>query len=142
MDYRKVGNDIIARFDKGDKIMASLHEIAEKEGIKSGFVSAIGAVDQAELSYYEIEEKTYKTVTFEKDFEVLSMNGTLTTVDGSPHEHIHIVLGRDDYSTIGGHLQEANVSITLEVHLTTLDLEVGRNKDEETGIQTLKFEDK
>lgn len=139
MEYRKNGSDIIARFDKGDKVMESLGEIAEKEGIQSGFVSAIGAVNQAELSYYVLEKQAYETVNFEEDFEVLSMNGTLSVVEGSPHQHIHMVLGREDYSTIGGHLQDATVSITLEVHITVLDEEVDRSKDKDTGVQTLHF---
>lgn len=137
MEYKRSGNDVIARFDKGDKIMASLNDIAEKESIKTGFVSGIGAVNQAELSFFLIDSKEYQTVNFEEPFEVLSMNGTLSYVDNNPHQHVHMVLGKEDYSTIGGHLQEATVSITLEVHIKILDTEVTRETSSEFGIQTL-----
>lgn len=139
MDYQRHANDIIARFDKGDKVMETLTQIAEKENIKTGFVSAIGAVDSATLSYYTMDSKDYKTETFNEPFEVLSLNGTLSTYENNPHQHIHLVLGREDYSTIGGHLQEATVSITLEVHIKVLEAEVTRQTNDEFGIQTLAF---
>lgn len=137
MEYKRSANDVIARLDKGDKIMASINEIAEKESIKAGFVSGIGAVNQAKLSFFLLGSNEYNTVNFEEPFEVLSMNGTLSYVDDSPHQHVHIVLGREDYSTIGGHLQEATVSVTLEVHIKILDTEVTRETSSEFGIQTL-----
>ncbi len=137
MEYKRSANDVIARLDKGDKIMASINEIAEKESIKAGFVSGIGAVNQAKLSFFLLGSNEYNTENFEEPFEVLSMNGTLSYVDDSPHQHVHMVLGREDYSTIGGHLQEATVSVTLEVHIKILDTEVTRETSSEFGIQTL-----
>lgn len=141
MEYKRTGNDIIARLDKGDKIKESLTEIAKAEHIKDGFVSGIGAVDQAEISFFLLDEKKYDTVNFEEEFEVLSLNGTLSTYEDEPHQHIHIVLGRSDFSTIGGHLQDATVNITLELDIKILvDVEVNRKTNEEFGIQTLNFE--
>lgn len=137
MNYTRTGNDIMLRVDRGEKVMESIGKVAEKENIKAGFVSGIGAVDQAELSYFEVEKDGYKTVNFEEDFEVLSMSGTLSYVDNKPHQHVHMILGRKDFSTIGGHLQEATVSITLEVHITVLDTEVNRKPDDKYTIQTL-----
>lgn len=119
--------------------MESLTAIAEAEAIKAGSVSAIGAVDKAIISYFLIDEQRYDTQTFEEPFEVLSLNGTLTTIDGKPHQHVHIVLGRSDFSTIGGHLQEATVNITLEMHITILDETVTRSEDDTFDIQTLHF---
>lgn len=137
MNYTCTGNDIMLRVDRGEKVMESIGKVAEKENIKAGFVSGIGAVDQAELSYFEVEKDGYNTVNFEEDFEVLSLNGTLSYVDNKPHQHVHMILGREDFSTIGGHLQEATVSITLEVHITVLDTEVNRKPDDKYTIQTL-----
>lgn len=137
MNYTRTGNDIMLRVDRGEKVMESIGKVAEKENIKAGFVSGIGAVDQAELSYFEVEKDGYNTVNFEEDFEVLSLNGTLSYVDNKSHQHVHMILGREDFSTIGGHLQEATVSITLEVHITVLDTEVNRKPDDKYTIQTL-----
>lgn len=139
MNYTRNGSTIMARLDRGDNIMESLTAIAEAEAIKAGSVSAIGAVDKAIISYFLIDEQRYDTQTFEEPFEVLSLNGTLTTVDEKPHQHVHIVLGRSDFSTIGGHLQEATVNITLEMHITILDETVTRSEDDTFDIQTLHF---
>lgn len=46
MDYRRFGNTIIARIDKGEEILAQVKEIALKEKIKLASIQALGAVNQ------------------------------------------------------------------------------------------------
>lgn len=137
MNYTRTGNDIMLRVDRGEKVMESINKVAEEENIKAGFVTGIGAVDQAKLSYFEVKDDTYETTTFEEDFEVLSMDGTLSYVDNKPHQHVHMILGRGDFSTIGGHLQEATVSITLEVHITVMETTVDRKPHDDYSIKVL-----
>ena len=45
MDYRRFGDRIIARIDKGEEIHEQLKSIALRENIKLAEVSALGAVD-------------------------------------------------------------------------------------------------
>ena len=44
MDYRKFGDTVVARFDRGEEFTSSLQELCEKENIKLASVSAIGAL--------------------------------------------------------------------------------------------------
>ncbi|EKU93939.1 Predicted DNA-binding protein with PD1-like DNA-binding motif [Alloiococcus otitis] len=142
MEYKRSGSDILVRLDKGDKIKECLTELAKAEQIQTGFVSGIGAVDQVELSYFLPEEQKYQTKKFEGSFEVLSLKGTLSIFDKKPHQHLHIILGQEDYSTIGGHLEEARVNITLELDIKVLvNLGVKRETDPDLNIQALKFQD-
>jgi predicted DNA-binding protein with PD1-like motif len=46
------------------------------------------------------------------------MIGDIATFDGRPVV-THVVLGRSDGSTVGGHVFELNVNPTLEVFVTT-----------------------
>ena len=44
MEYRRFGNTIIARIDKGEEILAKVKELAEKERIRLASVTALGAI--------------------------------------------------------------------------------------------------
>lgn len=44
MEYRKFGNTIIARIDKGEEILEKIKEIALAENIKLANVNALGAI--------------------------------------------------------------------------------------------------
>ena len=45
MDYRRFGNQIILRIDKGEEILTQLEELAFKEKLVLAHVSALGAVN-------------------------------------------------------------------------------------------------
>jgi predicted DNA-binding protein with PD1-like motif len=47
--------------------------------------------------------------------------------------------GDDLGNVVCGHLNEATVSVTCEMFIRIIDGEVGRFKDEETGINLFKF---
>ena len=49
-----------------------------------------------------------------------------------------VILGRRDGSTIGGHLKRGIVYPTLEMHLTTLEHELVRRRDEATGLDLIR----
>lgn len=46
MDYRRFGNTIAARIDKGEEILEQVKAIALKEEIKLASIQALGAVNQ------------------------------------------------------------------------------------------------
>ena len=49
MEYRKFGNTLVVRIDKGEEILESVKVLAEKENIKLASIQALGAIngDQA-----------------------------------------------------------------------------------------------
>ncbi len=140
MEFQRKGNVIIARLDQGDKIKESIHAISVAENIKAGTVTGLGAIKDPEISFYHLDKQEYATKVFHEDFEVLSLNGTLAFVDNAPQQHIHLVLGKDDFTTIGGHLEDAEVSVTLELCITVLEHNLTRELDENVGLPTIKFE--
>ena len=52
--------------------------------------------------------------------------------------HAHVVLGRRDGSTIGGHLKRGHVFPTLELWLSPLTQELIRKRDEATGLELIR----
>lgn len=140
MEYRRAGNVIVARLDQGEKVKESIHAISVAENIQAGTVTGLGAIRDPEISFYHLDTQEYETQSFDDDFEVLSLNGTLTTVNGEPHEHLHIVLGKADFTTLGGHLEDATVSVTMEVSITIIDNYLTRQLDTNVGLETIKFD--
>ncbi|MGC2240754.1 MAG: DUF296 domain-containing protein, partial [Acidimicrobiia bacterium] len=63
-----------------------------------------------------------------------SMVGDVALSDGEPQVHAHLVVGHEDGSTHGGHLNEASVFPTLEVVLTETPAHLHKRHDRETGL--------
>ena len=57
MDYRRFGNTIAARIDKGEEILEQVKAIALKEEIKLASIQALGAVNQFTVGVFKTDEK-------------------------------------------------------------------------------------
>ena len=106
-----------------------------REKITAGHLTAIGAVSDAVLGFFDRKEKDYKRIPQEGQAEVLSLIGDVALQeDGEPGVHAHAVLGLPDGSTRGGHLIEAHVWPTLEVVLTESPKHLRRTFRPELGL--------
>lgn len=139
MDYRKFNHAIIARIDKGEEVLDKLKEIALKENIKLASVSALGATNDFTVGVFKTDEKKYYANAFKGDFEIVSLTGTINTMDGEFYAHIHMSAGNDKGQVFGGHLNRAIVSATCEVVINLIDGEVDRYFDEEIGLNLYQF---
>lgn len=139
MDYRKFNHAIIARIDKGEEVLDKLKEIALKENIKLASVSALGATNDFTVGVFKTTEKKYYSNVFTGDFEIVSLTGTINTMDGEFYAHIHMSAGNDKGQVFGGHLNRAIVSATCEVVINLIDGEVDRYFDEGIGLNLYQF---
>ena len=139
MEYRRFGNKIIARIDKGEEILTTIKEISLKENIKLASVQALGATDEFTVGVYKVDEKKYYSNEFKGYFEIVSLTGTINTMDGEFYTHIHMSAGNDKGEVFGGHLNKAIVSATCEMVIDIIDGNVDRNYDEETGLNVFRF---
>jgi predicted DNA-binding protein with PD1-like motif len=104
---------------KGDEIVSGLLEFAEKNHIKNGHFTGLGAVDKTTLRWSDPVNKSSKKTEVNEEAEVVSLVGSIATdKDGKPTVHAHTVLALSDGSTRGGHLMVAQVSIICEVFVT------------------------
>ena len=139
MDYRKFNHTIVARIDKGEEILEKVKEIALKEKIKLANVNALGATNDFTVGVFKTDEKKYYSNEFQGNFEIVSLTGTINTMNGEPYIHIHMSAGNDKGEVYGGHLNKAVVSATCEMVINVIDGNVDRYFDEETGLNLFKF---
>ena len=139
MDYRRFGNQIVARMDRGEEILEQLKQIALREEIKLASVSALGAVDDFTVGVYKVDEQKYYSNHFTGAYEIVSLTGTISTMDGAYYAHLHMSAGDDSGAVFGGHLNRAVISATCELVITVIDGAVERVKDPATGLNVFRF---
>lgn len=122
----------------GDKVMACLKDFVTREKITAAQISAIGALSDVELQYFDWEKKSYQKIPLNEQVEVASLLGDVAEADGKPAIHIHIVVGRRDGSAMAGHLGEAHVRPTLEVILTESPAHLRKRFDPESGLALIR----
>lgn len=140
MEYRKFGNTIFARIDRGEEILEKLKEISVKENIKLAHVSALGATNDFTVGVFNVDEKKYYANSFSGNFEIVSLTGTVTTMDGEFYAHLHMSAGNDKGEVFGGHLNRARISATCEMVITVADGTVERKFNEDVGLNLFDFE--
>lgn len=121
-------------FDKGDEIIRETTAFARRERLTAAHFTAIGALRDAVLGYFDPARKDYRRIPVTEQVEVLTLAGDIAVQDGEPKVHAHVVLGLSDGSTRGGHLLEGHVWPTLELVLTESPAELRRRSDPETGL--------
>ncbi len=135
MKYKRTKSGFyVIKLHRGDDPIKCLQEFAEIEKT-AGLVCGIGALAWAEIGYFDIENKEYLRKRHEGNFELLSFNGNIAYRNVEPVIHIHVVLGRQDFSTVGGHLFAGEISITGEIAILPWDTdEIERVPDDFTGL--------
>jgi predicted DNA-binding protein with PD1-like motif len=139
MKFQRKDNLVFGRLEKGEEIITSLKELCKVHSIKSGFINGLGAAEDVQIAYYNIEKKQYQHKVLQGDFEIVSLSGTISQLNHEPHVHLHISLGDADFNLFGGHLDNAVVSLTCEFMIQIFDAEIHRKHDEQTGLNLLDF---
>jgi predicted DNA-binding protein with PD1-like motif len=121
-------------FYQGDEAFSGLHEFAEKYHVTSAHFTAIGAVDDATVAWFDPQRKMYKKIHIAGQHEVIGMSGDIALYQGKPVVHTHMVLGYPDGTTRGGHVIDAYVSPTLEVMVTVDAKAMHKRLDPETDL--------
>ena len=120
MEYKRFGNKIIVRIDKDEEILEQVKELALKENIRLAAVQALGATNSFTVGVYNVAEKKYYANTFSGSFEIVSLTGTINTMNGAFYTHLHMSAGNDKGEVFGGHLNRAVVSATCEMVVDVL----------------------
>lgn len=139
MDYKRFGNTIVARLDRGEEIVEQLRILSLLENIKLASIQALGATDSFTVGTYSVEKREYKANDFSGDFEIVSLTGTVNTMDGEYYSHLHMSAGNEKGEVFGGHLNRARISATCEMVITVIDGTVDRFREEQTGLNLFKF---
>ncbi|MFB6087067.1 MAG: PPC domain-containing DNA-binding protein [Haloarculaceae archaeon] len=135
MDYLEVAGarEYVARLSHGEDWRAQIEAFAADEGIESAFFVGLGAVQDAELLYYDQGDQEYQSVTFEEPLEMAACTGNISELDGDPFAHTHAVCSREDGSTVAGHLDRAT-TFAGELYVREFDTPLERAHDETTDL--------
>ncbi len=138
MEHRRIGRDLFIRLDKGEELHDSIRRLSEHGITAAAITSGIGRVRNTSIGYLD-SEGTYQKVIVEEPMELLSMQGNLAPGPDGPFSHVHIVASDDDHVVRGGHLFEATVEITAEIHMRVLSDDTAPMKREATESEFLRI---
>ncbi len=135
MDYQEVDatREFVARLEHGRDWRAQVEAFAAEQDIASAFFVGLGAVQDAELAFYDQDRQTYDNIVFEEHLEVVPAVGNVSTLDGDPFAHTHVALSRPDGTTVAGHLDSATV-FAGELYIRAFDADLVRERDPVTDL--------
>jgi hypothetical protein len=110
----------------------TLTKIVIEEDIRIGKVTAIGAVTNAIIGYFDQNKKEYIKIELNGGYEILSCIGNVSVREGKPFVHAHITLSDKEGKVFGGHLMPGTKVFACEVIIdeyTGEDLVRERDKD-------------
>ena len=135
MDAREVttSREFLGRLEYGADWREEIEEFAARKDVDAAWFVAVGAVQDAELWYYDQEETDYRSVRFDEPLEVASCVGNVAYLEGERFAHTHAVLSRRSGQSLAGHLNAGTV-FTGEVYLRAFDEPLERERDDVTDL--------
>ena len=122
----------------GEEVTDALIRFARAEHITAASFTAIGAFERATVGWFDIERKKFRSISVDEQVELLSCVGDLSlTQEGELQLHAHVVLGRSDGTTRGGHLLEAHVRPTFEAIISEFPAHLRRRFDPSSGLSLI-----
>jgi uncharacterized protein len=123
----------------GNEVMSCLQRFVASERIGAAQLTAIGALSDVTLMYFDWDKKAYCRIPVREQVEVASLIGDVAEgPDGAPSLHIHLVVGKRDGVAMAGHLAEAHVRPTLEVVMIENPAHLRKVKDKESGLPLIR----
>ena len=139
MKFKKVKGTYVIRLERGEEIIKTIKKFCKNQKIKCGFFFGIGALDEAELAHYIVDNKKYISKKFKKPLEIVNLSGNITTMDKEIYLHCHITLSDEKMNAIAGHLKDGIISATCEIFLVKLNSIVQRKYDDFIGLNLMEF---
>ena len=135
MDYLELegAREFVARMETGADWREQIEDFAAEEGVSAAFFVGLGAVQDAELLYYDQDDEEYYPERFDEPLEVASCVGNVSNLDGEPFAHTHAVCSREDGTSLAGHLNSGTV-FAGELYVREFDTSLHREHDETTDL--------
>jgi len=139
MQYEKIEHGIVLILKSGDEIIKSLEKLTKRETIQSGCIRGIGAIRDAELGFYDVQNKKYIKDMFKGHFELITLSGNISYFEGKPVIHCHGVIGDKEHNLYGGHIFQATVTATVEIFVQVSHDRLERKFDDKIGLNLIKL---
>ena len=129
------GRAFVGRLAPGTDLVAEIERFCAEQGIRSAWVSAIGAVSHAAFGYYEQAEHRYLELSSDFHHEITGFTGNISMRDGRPFLHAHAGFANREGSSVGGHVLPGCTVFVGEVTIREMsDVQLERAPDEVTGL--------
>jgi len=131
-------NQYMLRFDRSGDIIQGVIDFCGDQRITAGYFSAIGAVSEIVISYYNLDKKEYEDRHITENLEITGIIGNVATLDGTIIVHTHGTFSGSNMHVLGGHIKKIIVSATGEVMFNKLEGTIMREYDDNTGLNLMK----
>jgi hypothetical protein len=139
VEYQRTRYGYALRLDSGEDVVLSIASFAEKEGVRAALLSGLGSVGDPELGYFVRATRNYVRRRFAGEWEIGSITGNLSELDGRPFPHCHVVIGDADFTSHTGHLFAGRVTVTCEIQVVTDPGVLRRARREDLGFNPLEL---
>ncbi len=118
----------IGRIMPDEDLFDAITEMVKKYEIKAGLINVIGALKKTTMGYFNLNSRKHELTTLVEPVELISCMGNLAWNGDEPVIHLHVTIGKEDYSIMGGHLSQPSIiSITAEVYIYEIDQKIIRS---------------
>jgi uncharacterized protein len=76
------GRTLAVIFDKGEEVAAGLLKIAQEHNLTAASFTAISALSNVTLGYFDRDRKDYKKIPIKEQVEALALTGNIAPSDG------------------------------------------------------------
>jgi len=128
----RCGDDLVARLEDGEDLLASLLSLEVDSGV---IQSGVGMLRNLEFGYWDGSQYLVERVP--EPVELLSLQGNFALFGKERAIHCHAAVARRGGETLGGHVLRATVHNTTEALvrlLPRIDLE---RREEKSGLRGL-----
>ncbi|MCX7703503.1 MAG: DNA-binding protein [Planctomycetota bacterium] len=136
MKVKEVKNGYLIVLERGEEVVKSLTDFAKKQHLEGGEIHGIGGVTNVTLGFFDTKKKEYIRQRFDANFELLSLVGNISLLEGNPFCHLHAVISGGNFSVFGGHLFEATISVTAEIYIR-VQPKVERQPNPDIGLNLI-----
>jgi hypothetical protein len=136
----ELGRSLLARLEHGEEIIGQITSIIREEDIRAGHLSAIGALEEAEIGCYNQQTHKYQGIKINEPVEIASCSGNISLLEGRPFAHVHAVLSGMEGKVLAGHLTSGRI-FAAELYIQELGgQELIRSEDPVTGLNLWREE--
>ena len=134
------GTQFALVFDVGDEVVEQLTNWCNEQQVTAARLTGIGGFSRAAVAWFDWEAREFREITVAEQVELLTLGGDIAEQDGKAAVHAHVVLGKRDGTTRGGHLINAYVRPTLELIVDEAPAHLRRRYDPVFGLALIALE--
>ena len=137
--YKQFGNTYVVSIQNHNEITNAITVFVKEQDIKAGTITGIGAVNEATLRFFDPATKEFVDKTFSEQMEITNLTGNISQQNNKHYVHMHVTLGRNDYTALAGHLLTAKINGAAEFIIESFDGTVNRYYDKKIGLNLYDF---